>query len=119
MTETPGLAVLQQDLSYLHEAEYAALMQSWLSAAVHLDANTSSQLQSYCAVKQPPDRDRRDMLLVYADHGQYQHYAQQLAPMLWDISVGVSVAFAANVKGQVLTWTGFTVVLVTHKPSCC
>lgn len=88
-------------------------MDSWLAAAVPLSAaaagggqpNSSSttttpsstssveeQLAELCDLKKPPHHaDQRDIVVRYADNGQYMHYARILAPMLGDISIGVSV----------------------------
>jgi hypothetical protein len=79
-----------QDLSYVQHDSYAALMRSWLAAAVPLDVNATQHLAAFCDTGQPPHANQRDLLLRYSDQGQYMHYARQLAPMLGDISVGVS-----------------------------
>jgi hypothetical protein len=79
-----------QDLSYLLKDNYEQLMQSWLAAAVRLDAKTVSQLDTYCAVSQPLDPDTRDLLITYTDNDHYSQLAHKLGPMMWDISFGVS-----------------------------
>jgi hypothetical protein len=83
-------AVVLQDLSYLQQDRYAAFMQSWLSAAVPLDAQQLENLEEFCRASQPPDSDTRDLLLVYNDNKHYSHFALKLGPMMWDISHGVS-----------------------------
>lgn len=86
-----------QDLSYVHKDKYAAIMQAQIAAAAPLRlknySTNSTELAAYCNTTLPPLPETgsgQDLKLYYNDHSQYGHFAKQLAPMMRDISSGVS-----------------------------
>lgn len=78
-----------QDLTYLHQHKYAHLVRSWLDSALQFEAAVNAPLTDYCSPEQPADPDGRDLMLAYNDNSHFLQYAQQLRPMLDDISLGV------------------------------
>lgn len=82
-----------QDLSYLTDKPYAALMRGWLRAAKPLSSILQASkvsLKDYCNITQPPDPDQSDVYLTYKDNSDFERLGQELPPMLFSVSGGVS-----------------------------
>lgn len=65
-------------------------MHAWLTHAVPVAGHDLTELSAFCNPAQPPHSDTSDLIIHYNSHQQFLQYARQLAPMLADISLGVS-----------------------------
>jgi hypothetical protein len=83
----------------VHKDKYAAIMEAQIAAAAPLRLKdysiNSTELGGggYCNTTLPPFSEAhsaQDLKLYYNNHSQYIHFAKQLAPMMRDISSGVS-----------------------------
>lgn len=77
----------RQDVSYIKNKTYAALMDGWLAAATPIDEVTKD-IKAYCALNAPIDEDTSDLYAVYTDEGNLRQLAQKLSPMQEDPRVG-------------------------------
>lgn len=87
----------RENLSYLLKDNYAALMQSWLAAAVEYDRAKYGSLASYCDVNKPLDAKNPGDLFVTYQGGEgtptaYMNVTKSLVPMLGDLASGFARA---------------------------